>query len=105
MSDIHWVTSMDTGYPYLQKIIDGYLIISITVPTDTKFHHTHIQWIIIQGYLPIHVPIAIPSPFITMCHWLDSSGSSVSSMVELQLNVVEITQLNYMSSEREEGEK
>jgi hypothetical protein len=28
---------------------------------DTKFHHTHIQWIIIRGYLTIHVPIAIPS--------------------------------------------
>jgi hypothetical protein len=31
------------------------------VPADIKFHHTHIQWIIIRGYLPIPVPIAIPS--------------------------------------------
>jgi hypothetical protein len=61
MLDIHWVTGMDTGYPYPRKNIRGYLIISITVPADIKFHHTHIQWIIIRGYLPIPVPIAIPS--------------------------------------------
>jgi hypothetical protein len=60
MLDIHWVTGMDTGYPYPRKNIRGYLIISITVPTDTNFHHTHIKWIIIRGYLPIPVPIAIP---------------------------------------------
>ena len=60
MLDIHWVTGMDTGYPYPRKNIRGYLIISITVPADIKFHHTHIQWIIIRGYLPIPVPIAIP---------------------------------------------
>jgi hypothetical protein len=60
MLDIHWVTGMDTGYPYLRKNIRGYLIISITVLADTKFHHTHIQWIIIRGYLPIPVPIVIP---------------------------------------------
>jgi hypothetical protein len=59
MLDIHWVTSMDTGYPYPRKNIRGYLIISITVPADIKFHHTNIQWIIIRGYLPITVPIAI----------------------------------------------
>jgi hypothetical protein len=52
---------MDIGYPYPQKNICGYLIISITVPADTEFNHTHIQWIIIRGYLPIPVPIAIPS--------------------------------------------
>ena len=61
MLDIHWVTSMDTGYPYPRKNIRGYLIISITVPADTKFHHTHIQSIIIRGYIPIPIPIAIPS--------------------------------------------
>jgi hypothetical protein len=61
MLDIHWVTGMDTGYPYPRKNIRGYLIISITVPADIKFHHTHIQWIIIRGYLPIPVPIAIPT--------------------------------------------
>jgi hypothetical protein len=60
MLDIHWVTDMDTGYPYPRKNIRGYLIISITVPADIKFQHTHIQWIIIRGYLPIPVPIAIP---------------------------------------------
>jgi hypothetical protein len=59
--DIHWVTGMDTGYPYPRKNIHGYFTISITVPADTKFHHTHIQWIIIRGYLPIPVSIAIPS--------------------------------------------
>jgi hypothetical protein len=60
MLDIHWVTGMDTR----EKNIRGYLIISITVPTDIKLHHTHIQWIIIRGYLPILVPIAIPSTVI-----------------------------------------
>jgi hypothetical protein len=43
MLDIHWVTGMDTGYPYPRKNIHGYFIISITVPTDIKLHHTHIQ--------------------------------------------------------------
>jgi hypothetical protein len=61
MLDIHWVTGMDTGYPYPRKNIHEYLIISITVPADIKFHQTHIQWIIIRGYLPIPVPIAIPN--------------------------------------------
>jgi hypothetical protein len=61
MSDIHWVTGMDTGYHTREKIIHIYLIISITVPVDNKFHHTHIQWIIIRDYLPIPVPIAIPT--------------------------------------------
>jgi hypothetical protein len=45
-----------------KKYIRGYLIISITIPADTKFNHTHIQWIIIHGYLPIIVPIAIHRP-------------------------------------------
>jgi hypothetical protein len=58
--DIHWVTGMDTGYPYPRKNIHRYIIISITIPADIKFHHTHIQWIIIHGYLPILVLIAIP---------------------------------------------
>jgi hypothetical protein len=68
MLDIHWVTGMDTGYwvwildiHTREKNIHRYLIISITVPADIKFHHTHIQWIIIRGYLPIPVPIAIPT--------------------------------------------
>jgi hypothetical protein len=61
MLDIHWVTGMDTGFPYSRKNIRGYLIISITVPTDIKFHHTHIQWIIICGYLPTPILIAIPT--------------------------------------------
>jgi hypothetical protein len=61
MLDIHWVTGMDTGYPYPRKNIRGYLIISITVPADSEFHHTYIQWIIICGYLPIPIPIAIPT--------------------------------------------
>jgi hypothetical protein len=61
MLDIHWVMGMDIGYPYPRKNIHGYLIIFIIVPADTKFHHTHIQWIIIHGYLPIPVPIAISS--------------------------------------------
>jgi hypothetical protein len=68
MLDIHWVTGMDTGYQVRildihtrEKNIRGYLIISITVPADIKFNHTHIQWIIIRGYLPIPVPIAIPT--------------------------------------------
>jgi hypothetical protein len=60
MLDIHWVTGMDTGP---QKNIRGYLLISITVPADIKFHHTHIRWIIIRSYLPIPVPIAISSGF------------------------------------------
>jgi hypothetical protein len=60
MLDIYWVTGMDTGYLYPRKNIRGYLIISITIPADIKFHHTHIQWIIIHSYLPIPVPIAIP---------------------------------------------
>jgi hypothetical protein len=51
---------MDTGYPYPPKKYHGYIIISITVPADTKFNHTHIQWIVIHGYLP--VPIVIPNP-------------------------------------------
>jgi hypothetical protein len=34
---------MDTGYPYPPKKYHGYIIISITVPADTKFNHTHIQ--------------------------------------------------------------
>jgi hypothetical protein len=29
MLDIHWVTGMDIGYPYPQKNIRGYLIISV----------------------------------------------------------------------------
>jgi hypothetical protein len=41
------------------KNIHGYLFIYITVPADTKFYHTHIQWIIIRDYLSIPVPIAI----------------------------------------------
>jgi hypothetical protein len=57
MSDIH----MDTRYPYPRKNIRGHLIISIIVPADIKFHHTHIQWIIIHGYLAIPIPIAIPN--------------------------------------------
>jgi hypothetical protein len=56
---------LGNGYGYwisipAKKNIRGYLIISITIPADIKFHHTHIQWIIIRGYLPIPVPIAIP---------------------------------------------
>jgi hypothetical protein len=42
MLDIYWVTGMDTGYLYTQKNIRGYLIISILVPADNKFYHTHI---------------------------------------------------------------
>jgi hypothetical protein len=42
MLDIHWVTGMDTGYPYPRKNIREYLIISITVPANIKFHHTYI---------------------------------------------------------------
>jgi hypothetical protein len=55
--DIHWVK-----YPYPRKNIHEYLIISIIVPAD-------IQWIIIRGYLPILVPIAIPNfgNHIAMC--------------------------------------
>jgi hypothetical protein len=34
MLDFHWVTGMDTGYPYPRKNIHGYLITSITVPVD-----------------------------------------------------------------------
>jgi hypothetical protein len=56
--DIHWVTGMDTGYQYPRKNIRGYLIISIIIPADIKLHHTHIQWIIIRGYLLITVPVA-----------------------------------------------
>jgi hypothetical protein len=48
---------------------DRYLIISITVPIDNKFHHTHIQWIIIRGYLPIPIPIAIPNQHYTRHPW------------------------------------
>lgn len=54
MLNIHWVIHT------CENIIRGYLIISITVPADTKFHYTHIQWIIIHG-LPISVLISIPS--------------------------------------------
>jgi hypothetical protein len=39
-----------------------------SVTADIKFHHTHIQCIIIRGYLPIPVPIAIPK-----CHALDQA--------------------------------
>jgi hypothetical protein len=60
MSDIHWVTGM--GIHTREKNIHGYFIISITVPAGTKFYHTHIQWIITRSYLPIPVPIAIPTP-------------------------------------------
>jgi hypothetical protein len=49
MLDIHWVTGMDTGYRVWildihtrEKNIRKYLIISITIPADIKFHHTHI---------------------------------------------------------------
>jgi hypothetical protein len=62
MLDIHWVTGIDTGYPYPRKNIRGYLIISLTVSANNEFNHTYIQWIIIRGYLPIPVPIAIPNP-------------------------------------------
>jgi hypothetical protein len=70
MLDIHWVTGMDIGYPYPQKKIRGYLMISIIVAADIKFHHTHIKWIIIRSYLPILVPIAIPKPdtMLSLCN-------------------------------------
>jgi hypothetical protein len=82
--DTHWVTSMDIEYPYPRKIIREYLIISITVPVDIKFHHTHIQWIIIRGYLPIPISIAIPTCFtfriyfehFTLCKYIASTCSN-----------------------------
>jgi hypothetical protein len=62
-----------------KKNIHGYLIISITVPVDTKFHHIHIQWIIIHSYLPIPVPIAIPNCMSTrMFHSMHAPLFSLS---------------------------
>jgi hypothetical protein len=78
MLDIYWVTGMDTGYLYPQKNIRGYLIISITVPADTKFHHTHIQWIIIRCYLLISVPIATPNYTTLIPNSARASPSTIS---------------------------
>jgi hypothetical protein len=54
----------------------GYLIISITVPVDTKFHHIHIKWIIIRGYLPILVLIAIPTRTSSAIASLSACGTT-----------------------------
>jgi hypothetical protein len=51
---------MDTGYPYPRKKYTRIPYYIHNCTADTKFHHTHIQWIIIRGYLPIPVHIAIP---------------------------------------------
>jgi hypothetical protein len=37
ISDIHWLTVMNTRYPYHEKIIRRYLIVFIIVPVDTKW--------------------------------------------------------------------
>lgn len=63
MLDTHRVTGMDARYPYLQIFFCGYLIISIPVPVDSKFHHTHSQQKNIYDYLPILIPIAIPNQY------------------------------------------
>jgi hypothetical protein len=52
---------MDARYPYMQNSFRGYLIISIPVLVDSKFHHTHSQRKNIYDYLPILIPIAIPN--------------------------------------------
>jgi hypothetical protein len=57
MSYTHRITGMDTR----EKVISEYLIISIPIHIDSKFHHNHIQCIIIRSYLLILVPIDIPS--------------------------------------------
>jgi hypothetical protein len=76
MSNIHWVTGMDTRYPYPRKIIRGYLIISITVSTDIKFHHTHLM----DNYLRLFTctrTIAIPNLLFiaSACPWCFWFGS------------------------------
>jgi hypothetical protein len=43
MLDIHWVTGMDTGYPYPRKKYPWIPYYIHNRTPNIKFHHTHIQ--------------------------------------------------------------
>jgi hypothetical protein len=76
MSNICWITGMDTGPRKNYMWIPYYIQ---TVSTNTKFHHTHIQWIIFHSY-----PYTYPLPSLgddvgSMPMRVDSVGSRASA--------------------------